>query len=69
MSKMGCDAGTLGNHDFDAGLDSLSKQLPHANFPILNANYNFNNAIFKDKFKPYKIFTKEGVKIGVFGLE
>ncbi len=68
MSKMGYDAGTLGNHDFDAGLDGLFKQLPHANFPILNANYNFNNTILKNIFKPYHVFNKEGVKIGVFGL-
>ncbi len=68
MSKMGYDAGTLGNHDFDAGLDGLNKQLVHANFPILNANYNFSNTLLKDKFKPYQVFVKDGVRIGVFGI-
>ncbi len=68
MSKMGYDASTLGNHDFDAGLEGLLKQLPNANFPILNANYNFDDTILKNKFKPYQVFVKDGVRIGVFGI-
>src|SRR6476660_3515406 len=38
MSMMGYDAGIMGNHDFDNGIEGFHKQLPHANFPILNAN-------------------------------
>lgn len=68
MSEMGYDACTLGNHDFDAGLEGILKQLPHATFPFLSANYNFDNTILKDKFKPYKIFVKDGIRIGVFGI-
>jgi len=68
MSKMGYDAGTLGNHDFDAGLEGLIKQLPNANFPLLNANYNFNNTLLKEIIKPYQIFIKDGIRIGVFGI-
>jgi 5'-nucleotidase len=68
MSKMKYDAATLGNHDFDNGLKGLQKQLPHANFPFLIANYDFSDTILKDKFKPYKVFNKGGVKIGVFGI-
>lgn len=68
MSKMKYDAVTLGNHDFDNGLEGFAKQLPHANFPFLIANYDFNDTILKDKFKPYKIFNKGGIKIGVFGI-
>lgn len=68
MSQMGYDASTLGNHDFDNGLKGLSQMLPNANFPMLIANYDFKNNQFKDYFKPYKIFEKEGIKIGVFGL-
>ncbi len=68
MSKMGYDASTLGNHDFDAGLAGLNKQLPHASFPILNANYNFDNTLLKDKILPYKVFIREGIRIGVFGI-
>lgn len=68
MSQMGYDCATLGNHDFDNGIDGFVKQLPHANFPFVNANYNFFNTALKDKIQPYKIFKKKGLKIGVFGL-
>ncbi len=68
MSEMKYDAATLGNHDFDNGLEGLKKQLPYANFPFLIANYDFSNTILKDSFKPYKIFNKGGLKIGVFGI-
>lgn len=68
MSEMRYDAATLGNHDFDNGLDGLQKQLPHANFPFLIANYDFSDTILKDTFKPYKIFRKGDLKIGVFGI-
>ena len=50
MSKLKYDAATLGNHDFDNGLEGLKKQLPNANFPFLNANYDFSDTILKDKF-------------------
>ncbi|ALI98134.1 bifunctional metallophosphatase/5'-nucleotidase [Rufibacter tibetensis] len=68
MTEMGYDAATLGNHDFDNGLDGLQKQLPHAGFPFLVANYDFSDTILKDQFKPYKVFVKDGVRVGVFGL-
>ena len=62
------DAATLGNHDFDNGLAGLKKQLPHAKFPFLIANYDFTNTILKDSFQAYKIFKKGKIKIGVFGI-
>jgi 5'-nucleotidase len=68
MSEMGYDATTLGNHDFDAGVDGLIKQLPHANFPFLNANYNLEDSELFTKVLPYKTFQKGAIKIGVFGL-
>ena len=68
MSKLKYDAATLGNHDFDNGLESLKKQLPNANFPFLTANYDFSETILKDKFAPYKIFKRDHIKIGVFGV-
>jgi len=68
MSKLKYDATTIGNHDFDNGVGGLNKQLPHANFDFLIANYNFKNTILDEKTKPYKIFIKDGIKIGVFGL-
>ena len=69
MSLMGYDAVTMGNHDFDGGLDLYAKQIKeHAKFEVLVANYDFTNAVVKDLAKPYKIFKVKGVKIGVFGL-
>ena len=68
MSEMKYDAATLGNHDFDNGLDGLKKQLKHASFPFLTSNYDFKKTILRNKFKSYKVFEKQGVKIGVFGL-
>ncbi|WP_026463272.1 bifunctional metallophosphatase/5'-nucleotidase [Adhaeribacter aquaticus] len=68
MTQMQYDAATLGNHDFDNGLVGLQRQLPHAGFSFLNANYDFSKTILKDQFKPYKLFNKGGVRVGVFGL-
>jgi 5'-nucleotidase len=68
MSDMRYDAATMGNHDFDNGIEGFVKQLPHATFPILVSNYDFQNTALKDKTQPYKIFKKQGLKIGVFGL-
>ncbi|PWH82107.1 metallophosphatase [Algibacter marinivivus] len=68
MSKLKYDAATIGNHDFDNGIDGLYAQLPHANFQFLSANYDFSNTIMDTHTKPYQIFIKDGIKIGVFGL-
>ncbi|GAB3834937.1 metallophosphoesterase [Hymenobacter jeollabukensis] len=68
MSQMQYDAATLGNHDFDNGLQGLEKQLPNAQFPFLIANYDFSQTPLKGRFQPYKVFEKQGVRIGVFGV-
>lgn len=68
MSQMGYDAATIGNHDFDAGIDGLHKQLPLANFPFISSNYDFADTIMNGKTLPYKIFQKEQVKIGVLAV-
>ncbi|HLP34354.1 MAG TPA: metallophosphoesterase, partial [Bacteroidia bacterium] len=68
MTSMGYDASTLGNHDFDAGLDGLVKQLPLAGFPFLNVNYDFTNTPLDGKIKRHKIFRFDGVTVGVFGV-
>ena len=68
MSKLGYDAATIGNHDFDNSIDGLDKQLPHASFDFLIANYDFKNTILDGKTKPYKIYHVDGLKIGVFGI-
>lgn len=68
MSMLKYDAATLGNHDFDNGIDGLYAQLPNAAFKILNANYDFTNTVMDQHVKPYTIFEKSGIKVGVFGL-
>jgi 5'-nucleotidase len=68
MSMLGYDASTMGNHDFDAGLDNFNKQMQHANFPFIVSNYDFSDTILHNKIAPYKIIKKGKLKIGLFGL-
>lgn len=68
MSKLKYDAATIGNHDFDNGIDGLYAQLPHADFDFVISNYDFKNTIMDGQTKDYRVFHKDGIKIGVFGL-
>ena len=68
MSMMQYDLATIGNHDFDNGIEGLYTQLPHASFEFVSANYDFKNTIMNGHVKPYKIINKDGIKVGVFGL-
>ena len=68
MSMLKYDAATIGNHDFDNGIDGLHAQMPNANFKLISANYDFSNTVMDGLVKPYEIFDKQGIKIGVFGL-
>lgn len=68
MSLLKYDAATLGNHDFDNSIEGFYKQLPNAKFDFVCANYDFKNTVLDTQVKPYKIFFKGGIKIGVFGL-
>lgn len=68
MSMLKYDAATMGNHDFDNGLDGFLAQLPHAKFDFICSNYDFSNTILEGRTKPYRIFVLDGIRIGVFGL-
>lgn len=68
MSMMQYDLATMGNHDFDNGIDGFYAQLEHAKFDFVSANYDFKNTVLNGIVKPYKIFNKNGIKVGVFGL-
>ncbi len=68
MSKLKYDAATIGNHDFDNGIDGLYAQLEHAEFKFISANYDFSNTVMDTHTKPYEIFVKDGIKVGVFGI-
>jgi 5'-nucleotidase len=68
MSLLEYDAATMGNHDFDIGLEGFLNAQQFANFPFLCANYDFSETILSGKTKAYHIFHKAGIKIGVFGI-
>lgn len=68
MSEMKYDAATMGNHDFDGGMDGFLKAKAYANFPFLCSNYDFKNTILDGQTKNHHIFQKGNIKIGVFGL-
>lgn len=68
MNKMGYDAGTLGNHEFDNGIDTLAVILRNAKFPVLSSNYDISNTPLRDIINPYLIIGKFGLRIGIMAL-
>ena len=68
MTMMGYEASTLGNHDFDNGLEGFLKVQPNAKFPFICSNYDFKNTLLDGQTIPYKILDKKGIKVGLFGL-
>ncbi len=68
MSQIGYDAATIGNHEFDKGMDSLKMIYELANFPIVCCNYDMSKTPLKHVVKPYVILKKSGLKIGIMGV-
>jgi 5'-nucleotidase len=68
MNTMKYDAATIGNHEFDFGLDNMAHLFRMANFPIVCSNYDFTGTVCEGLVKPYIVIKRNGVKIGVFGL-
>lgn len=68
LNRMGYDAGMLGNHEFDYGVDTLAVIFGMAQFPIVCANYDVCNTPLESLVKPYTILHKKGLRIGVFGI-
>ena len=68
MSAIGYDAGTLGNHEFDNGIESLANALKFANFDIVSSNYDVKGTALEPIVKPYVVKTVAGIRIGLFGL-
>lgn len=69
MNRMGYDAATIGNHEFDYGLDNLARLVRLANFPIICSNYDLTGSPLDGIVKPYIIIKRKGIKIGVFALD
>src|SRR5947209_517454 len=68
MSAIGYDVGTLGNHDFDNGVDGLAAAMKFANFDFVSTNYDVRGTAIESRVKPYVVRELAGVRIGVFGL-
>lgn len=68
MSMMNYDVATIGNHDFDNGINGLLAQMPNASFDFVSANYDFKNTVLDGQVNPYKILKIDGVSLGIFGL-
>ncbi|MFR9165630.1 MAG: bifunctional metallophosphatase/5'-nucleotidase [Dysgonomonas sp.] len=68
MNYLKYDAATIGNHEFDYGLDTMKMIFERLNFPIVNCNYDFSKTVLKDVVKPYTILKKFGLKIGIVGV-
>ena len=68
MNLMGYDAATIGNHEFDFGLDNMARIFRLANFPIVCSNYDCTGTVLEGLVKPYITLKRNGVKIGVFAL-
>ncbi len=68
MNLAGYDAMTIGNHEFDFGLDNMARIFSLADFPVVCSNYDFTGTVLEDIVKPYVTLRRNGVKIGIFGL-
>ena len=68
MNLLGYDAVTLGNHEFDYGLEVLENVARLAKFPIVSSNYDFSETKLNGLIEPFIIFNKGGVRIGVIGI-
>lgn len=68
MSMIGYDVGTLGNHEFDNGVESLARALTFANFDIVSTNYDVKGSALESKVKPYVVRNVGGVRVGLFGM-
>ncbi len=68
MSLMGYDAATIGNHDFDLGMDNLAAQMTYADFEFVNCNYDVSSTVLSYRVKPYTIVRKGPLKIGILGV-
>ena len=68
MNAMGYDACTIGNHEFDFGLENMARLFSMATFPVVCANYDFTGTVCEGLVKEYAVIERGGIRIGVFGL-
>ena len=68
MNQMGYECTTIGNHEFDFGMENMAKLFKMANFPIVCSNYDCTGTVLEGLVKPYITIKRSGLKIGVFAL-
>jgi 5'-nucleotidase len=69
MEKMGYEACTMGNHDFDGGLENFEKQMrEHGSFPLVISNYDFSDTVMHNRYVPRLILQKGPIKVGLTGV-
>ena len=68
MSEMGYMASTIGNHEFDSGMESLGNVMQYATFPLICSNYDFDDTPLRGKIKKHMILERKGIRIGIYGL-
>lgn len=68
MAELGYEAATMGNHDFDAGMEGFLNAVQYAEFPFLCANYNFKNTCLDGLTQESMILHKGKIKVGIFGV-
>src|SRR6202171_3149234 len=67
MSLIGYDVVTLGNHDFDNGVNGLLAAMKFANFDFVSTNYDVSATPLQARVKPYVVRVLGGVRVGLFG--
>ncbi len=68
MNFIGYDAATIGNHEFDYGVENMARIFRLAKFPIVCCNYDFTGTAAEGLVKPYVILKRSGLRIGVLGV-
>ncbi len=63
LNALGYEVGTIGNHEFDYGLDTLKMVIEMLDFPIISSNYDFSNTVMKGMVEPYVILKKKVLKV------
>lgn len=68
LNQLGYEVGTIGNHEFDNGMEALAFWIKNLSFPIVNCNYDFTGTPIEGLVKPYVILNKKGVRVGIIGV-
>lgn len=68
MNIMGYDAATIGNHEFDFGLENMARIFRMAKFPMVCCNYDFTGTPVEGLVHPFVVIERNGLRVGVTGV-